>query len=92
MKSTKRMEIVSIIKFSSSMNVLGVWTDQNIVQETIVAETTFSTTEIQSISVLRTSFQKNLESIDVIVLLLVQKVNVQCHTEKMKYDSDSLQT
>ena len=74
------------------MNVLGVWTDQNIVQETIVAETTFSTTEIQSISVLRTSFQKNLESIDVIVLLLVQKVNVQCHTEKMKYDSDSLQT
>ena len=92
MKSTKRMEIVIIIKFSSSMNVLGVWTDQNIVQETIVAETTFSTTEIQSISVLRTSFQKNLESIDVIVLLLVQKVNVQCHTEKMKYDSDSLQT
>ena len=92
MKSTKRMEIVIIIKFSSSMNVLGVWTDQNIVQETIVAETTFSTTEIQSISVLRTSFQKNLEIIDVIVLLLVQKVNVQCHTEKMKYDSDSLQT
>ena len=92
MKSTKRMEIVSIIKFSSSMNVLGVWTDQNIVQETIVAETTFSTTEIQSISVLRTSFQKNLESIDVIVLLLVQRVIVQCHTEKMKYDSDSLQT
>ena len=90
MKSTKRMEIVIIIKFSSSMNVLGVWTDQNIVQETIVAETTFSTTEIQSISVLRTSFQKNLESIDVIVLLLVQKVNVQCHTEKMKYDSDSV--